>query len=46
VNVVGNCLATVVVARWEGELQPDAAAAHVAPISASASSVMSEERAI
>jgi proton glutamate symport protein len=21
VNVIGNCLATVVVARWEGELE-------------------------
>ena len=24
VNVTGNCLATVVVARWEGEFDPDA----------------------
>ena len=24
VNVIGNCLATVVVARWEGELAPEA----------------------
>jgi proton glutamate symport protein len=24
VNLVGNCLATVVVARWEGELKPGA----------------------
>jgi Na+/H+-dicarboxylate symporter len=44
VNVVGNCLATVVVGRWEGEL-PDAAPPQVAPIPAGASSVMSEERA-
>ena len=22
VNVVGNCLATVVIARWEGEFPP------------------------
>jgi len=22
INVVGNCLATIVVARWEGEFQP------------------------
>ena len=25
VNVIGNCLATVVVARWEGEYPPAAA---------------------
>jgi proton glutamate symport protein len=25
VNVIGNCLATVVIARWEGEYPPDAA---------------------
>jgi proton glutamate symport protein len=25
INVVGNCLATVVMARWEGEFDPDAA---------------------
>jgi proton glutamate symport protein len=24
VNVVGNCLATVVIARWEGEYPPPA----------------------
>jgi proton glutamate symport protein len=23
VNVIGNCLATVVIARWEGEMPPD-----------------------
>jgi proton glutamate symport protein len=23
-NVVGNCLASVVMARWEGEFDPDA----------------------
>jgi proton glutamate symport protein len=22
VNVIGNCLATVVIARWEGEFKP------------------------
>jgi proton glutamate symport protein len=27
VNVIGNCLATVVVARWEGEWHPDSLAA-------------------
>jgi proton glutamate symport protein len=25
VNVIGNCLATVVVAKWEGQYQPDVA---------------------
>ena len=33
-NVVGNCLATVVIARWEGEFDPDAmpeAAAQTVP---------------
>jgi proton glutamate symport protein len=25
-NVLGNCLATVVIARWEGEMAADAAA--------------------
>jgi proton glutamate symport protein len=24
VNVIGNCLATIVVAKWEGEFNPDA----------------------
>ena len=24
VNLVGNCLATIVMARWEGEYNPDA----------------------
>jgi proton glutamate symport protein len=24
VNVIGNCLATAVIARWEGEFNPDA----------------------
>ena len=28
VNVLGNCLATVVVARWEGEFPPKEAASH------------------
>jgi len=23
VNVIGNCLATVIVARWEGEMPPE-----------------------
>jgi proton glutamate symport protein len=27
-NVLGNCLATVVIARWEGEMAADAAAVH------------------
>ncbi len=27
VNVIGNCLATAVIARWEGELPPAAAEA-------------------
>jgi len=27
VNVIGNCLATAVIARWEGEFQAPAAAA-------------------
>jgi proton glutamate symport protein len=26
VNVIGNCLASAVIARWEGELQPANAA--------------------
>ena len=30
VNVIGNCLATVVIARWEGELPPKADAAGAA----------------
>jgi len=25
-NVLGNCLATVVIARWEGEIGPDSPA--------------------
>jgi proton glutamate symport protein len=29
-NVIGNCLATVVVARWEGEFDPDTAREHAA----------------
>jgi proton glutamate symport protein len=45
VNVVGNCLATVVIGRWEGEFQPDAAAPHVAPVAASTATGMTEERA-
>jgi proton glutamate symport protein len=31
VNVLGNCLATVVVARWEGEFDPTTARAAAAP---------------
>jgi proton glutamate symport protein len=27
VNLVGNCLATAVIGRWEGEFQPQALAA-------------------
>jgi proton glutamate symport protein len=30
-NVLGNCLATVVIARWEGEFNPDAARPATAP---------------
>jgi Na+/H+-dicarboxylate symporter len=30
VNVVGNCLAAAVIARWEGELGPAGAATSVA----------------
>jgi len=30
VNVLGNCLATVVIARWEGEFDPDKAAVQAA----------------
>jgi len=30
VNVLGNCLASVVVARWEGEFDDQKAAAYVA----------------
>lgn len=30
VNLVGNCLATVVMARWEGEFDPNSAEAHAA----------------
>jgi proton glutamate symport protein len=38
-NVIGNCLATCVVARWEGEFRPDGEAAPVAaPASADAAS--------
>jgi proton glutamate symport protein len=37
VNLVGNCLATVVVGRWEGEFQPDSAAATTAHLQASTS---------
>jgi proton glutamate symport protein len=29
-NVIGNCLATVVIARWEGEFDPDVAREHAA----------------
>jgi Na+/H+-dicarboxylate symporter len=29
VNVIGNCLATVIIARWEGEMPPDGK--HLAP---------------
>jgi proton glutamate symport protein len=32
VNLVGNCLATAVVGRWEGELQAEPAAAAAAPV--------------
>ena len=41
-NVIGNCLATCVVARWEGEFRPEGEAAPVAapaPASASADEV-------
>lgn len=31
VNLVGNCLATVVMARWEGEFDPDRPAEDVSP---------------
>ena len=31
VNLVGNCLATAVMARWEGELGPEVAAAGLQP---------------
>ena len=34
VNLVGNCLATVVMARWEGEFDDNAAAGLVAPAQA------------
>jgi proton glutamate symport protein len=30
-NVLGNCLATIVIARWEGEFNPDAAPQATAP---------------
>jgi len=29
VNVIGNCLATIVVAKWEGEFNPDAPVAEI-----------------
>lgn len=45
VNVVGNCLATVVIGRWEGEFQPDRAELHVAPIPASTPTAITQERA-
>jgi len=42
-NVIGNCLATCVVARWEGEFRPEGEAAPVAaPASASASASADE----
>jgi proton glutamate symport protein len=31
-NLVGNCLATVVMARWEGEYNPNALPPEQAPI--------------
>ena len=34
VNLVGNCLATVVMARWEGEFNDDMAAGLVPPAQA------------
>jgi proton glutamate symport protein len=33
VNLVGNCLATAVVARWEGEFTPNVAAIEEAKVS-------------
>jgi proton glutamate symport protein len=35
VNLVGNCLATAVMARWEGELAAEPAIAPLSPASAS-----------
>jgi proton glutamate symport protein len=37
VNVVGNCLAAVVMARWEGDFKPNPAAAESQPVPAHAS---------
>jgi proton glutamate symport protein len=36
VNLVGNCLATAVMARWEGELGEEAPVGGIAPASAMA----------
>jgi proton glutamate symport protein len=36
VNLVGNCLATVVMARWEGELKPGAGSFTEAAVPANA----------
>jgi proton glutamate symport protein len=32
VNLVGNCLATAVVARWEGEFVPNVGAVEQSPV--------------
>jgi proton glutamate symport protein len=45
VNLVGNCLATVVMARWEGEYNPNAESVRLdATVSAPSLSAMSTER--
>ena len=41
VNLVGNCLATAIMGRWEGEFNPDAIpAAHAVPVAAETSLVV------
>jgi proton glutamate symport protein len=42
VNLVGNCLATAVMARWEGELAVDTPAAPAAPARAAVAAASPE----
>jgi len=42
VNLVGNCLASAVMARWEGEFNPDALELGVYPVPAAAAAPAAE----
>ena len=42
VNLIGNCLASAVMARWEGEFNPEASELGVYPVPAGATAAVPE----